>query len=235
MCPAIVHRRHAPQPHSLPRKWAAPGGGGGTRPSVPADEVPRCITDTGWVCVCPQPHLSTHTHTCAHDDIRHTGHTYMYAPIHMHTETYAMRPHTCAFTHACFPSQSRKEGRKGREERGVKNKHDGSPRGAERKGPEVAASRSGPVPTSALSPAPPWWGTWQPSTGPISPPHGVSAWPRAQGRPLPGLQVLDAGQHVQVAGRVLLDHVHHIVGPQALLELTLGHQEPHDTAGQARP
>lgn len=35
---------------------------------------------------------------------------------------------------------------------------------------------------------------------------------------LPGLQVLDAGQHVQVARRVLLDHIHDIVGPQALLE-----------------
>lgn len=49
---------------------------------------------------------------------------------------------------------------------------------------------------------------------------------------LPGLQVLDAGQHVQVAGRVLLDHVHHVIGPQALLELPLGHQKPHDAGGR---
>lgn len=152
MCPAIVHRRHAPQPHSLPRKWEAPGGGGGTRPSAPADEVPRCITDTGWVCVCPQPHLSTHTHMCTHDDIRHTGHTHMYAPIHMHTETYTMRPHTCAFTHACFPSQSRKEGRKGREERGVKNKHDGKSVWGREEGPGGGSKQVWPC--AQLSPLP---------------------------------------------------------------------------------
>lgn len=56
-----------------------------------------------------------------------------------------------------------------------------------------------------------------------------AAGPAGRGGLLPGLQVFDAGQHVQVAGRVLLDHVHHVVRPQALLELPLGHQEPHDT------
>lgn len=35
---------------------------------------------------------------------------------------------------------------------------------------------------------------------------------------LPGLQVLNARQHVQVTCRVLLDHIHDIIGPQALLE-----------------
>lgn len=49
---------------------------------------------------------------------------------------------------------------------------------------------------------------------------------------MPGLQVLDAGQHVQVARRVLLDHVHDVVGPQALLEPPLRHQELHDAEGE---
>lgn len=49
---------------------------------------------------------------------------------------------------------------------------------------------------------------------------------------LPGLKVLDTGQHVQVARRVLLDHVHDVVGPQALLEPPLRHQELHDAEGE---
>ena len=47
----------------------------------------------------------------------------------------------------------------------------------------------------------------------------------------PGLQVLDPAEHVQVAGRVLLDHVLHVVRPQRLLEALLVQQEPHDPAG----
>lgn len=53
-----------------PSPTYCPGGekphevGRGTRPSVLAEEVPRCISDTGWVCACPQLHLSTHTHVC---------------------------------------------------------------------------------------------------------------------------------------------------------------------------
>lgn len=35
---------------------------------------------------------------------------------------------------------------------------------------------------------------------------------------LPGLQVLNARQHVQVTSGVLLNHVHDIVGSQALFE-----------------
>lgn len=38
---------------------------------------------------------------------------------------------------------------------------------------------------------------------------------------LPGLQVLDAGQHVQVTCGVLLNHVHDVVRTEALLELPL--------------
>lgn len=49
---------------------------------------------------------------------------------------------------------------------------------------------------------------------------------------MPALQVLDARQHVQVACRVLLDHVHDVVGPQTLLEPPLGHQELHDAEGE---
>ncbi len=35
---------------------------------------------------------------------------------------------------------------------------------------------------------------------------------------LPGLQVLNARQHVQVTCRVLLDYIHDIIRPQALFE-----------------
>ena len=44
----------------------------------------------------------------------------------------------------------------------------------------------------------------------------------------PGLQILDPAEHVQVSGRVLLDHVLHVVRPQSLLEALLVQQEPHD-------
>ena len=45
---------------------------------------------------------------------------------------------------------------------------------------------------------------------------------------LPGLETLDATQHVQVSSGVLLDHVLHIVRPEGLLKLLLGHVELHD-------
>lgn len=45
---------------------------------------------------------------------------------------------------------------------------------------------------------------------------------------LPGLQVFDATQHVQVTGRVLLDHIHHVIWSQALFEFPLGHQKLHN-------
>lgn len=45
---------------------------------------------------------------------------------------------------------------------------------------------------------------------------------------LPALQIFDAAQHVQVTSRVLLDHIHHVIRSQALLELSLGHQELHN-------
>lgn len=48
---------------------------------------------------------------------------------------------------------------------------------------------------------------------------------------LPGLQVLNARQHVQVTSGVLLNHVHDIVGSQALFEPPLWHQEAHDAGG----
>ena len=48
---------------------------------------------------------------------------------------------------------------------------------------------------------------------------------------LPGLQVLDARQHVQMTRRVLLDHVHDIVWPQALFEPPLRHKKLHDAVG----
>lgn len=47
---------------------------------------------------------------------------------------------------------------------------------------------------------------------------------------LPGLQALDATQHVQVAGGVLFDHILHVVRTQSLLELLLGYMELHDPA-----
>lgn len=46
---------------------------------------------------------------------------------------------------------------------------------------------------------------------------------------LPGLQVLDARQHVQMACRILLNHIHYIIRPQALFKPPLSHQETHDT------
>ena len=39
------------------------------------------------------------------------------------------------------------------------------------------------------------------------------------------LQTLDPGEHVEVAGRVLLDDVLHVVRPQSLLELAPRHKE----------
>lgn len=51
---------------------------------------------------------------------------------------------------------------------------------------------------------------------------------------LPGLQTLDATQHVQVAGWVLLDDVLDVVGSQRLLELLLGDVELHYPAEKAR-
>lgn len=50
---------------------------------------------------------------------------------------------------------------------------------------------------------------------------------------LPGLQALDATQHVQVAGWVLLDDVLDVVGSQRLLELLLGDVELHYPAEKA--
>lgn len=47
---------------------------------------------------------------------------------------------------------------------------------------------------------------------------------------LPGLQALDAAQHVQVTGRVLFDHILHIIRTQRLLKLLLGYMELHDPA-----
>lgn len=41
----------------------------------------------------------------------------------------------------------------------------------------------------------------------------------------PSLQALDPAQHVQMPGRVLLNHVLHIVRPQGLLEFPFGDQE----------
>lgn len=46
----------------------------------------------------------------------------------------------------------------------------------------------------------------------------------------PGLQVLDPAQHVQVASRVLLDHVLHVIRPQGLFEPFLVEEELHDPA-----
>lgn len=51
----------------------------------------------------------------------------------------------------------------------------------------------------------------------------------------PGLQALDAAQHVQVTGRVLFDHILHVIRTQRLLELLLGYVELHypaQTAGK---
>lgn len=48
---------------------------------------------------------------------------------------------------------------------------------------------------------------------------------------VPVLQTLDATEHVQVTGGVLLDHILHIVWTQRLLELLFGHMELHDPAG----
>lgn len=48
---------------------------------------------------------------------------------------------------------------------------------------------------------------------------------------LPGLQIFNACQHVEMSGRVLLDDIHHVVRPQTLFKLALGHHEPHDAAG----
>ena len=51
----------------------------------------------------------------------------------------------------------------------------------------------------------------------------------------PGLQALDAAQHVQVPGGVLLDHILHVIRTQRLLELLLGNVELHypaQTAGK---
>lgn len=44
-------------------------------------------------------------------------------------------------------------------------------------------------------------------------------------RGLPHLQALDAAQHVQVSGGVLLYDVLHIVGTQCLFKLSLGHEK----------
>lgn len=91
----LPHHRHTPQtPTAAP--LTAQEVRGGTRPSVPAEEVPRCITDTGRAC--PQPHLSTHTHTCAHHGTRTC--THMHAPIHMHIVMYRALTHMC--THTCM-------------------------------------------------------------------------------------------------------------------------------------
>lgn len=49
---------------------------------------------------------------------------------------------------------------------------------------------------------------------------------------MPGLKVFNPGEHVQVTGRVLLDDVHHVVGPKALLKLALGDEESHNAAGE---
>lgn len=46
----------------------------------------------------------------------------------------------------------------------------------------------------------------------------------------PGLQVLDPAQHVQVPGRVLLDHVLYVVRPQGLFKPLLVQEELHDPA-----
>lgn len=46
---------------------------------------------------------------------------------------------------------------------------------------------------------------------------------------LPGLQALDARQHVQMACWILLNHIHYIIRPQALFKPPLRHQETHDT------
>lgn len=51
---------------------------------------------------------------------------------------------------------------------------------------------------------------------------------------LPGLQALDAGQHIQVSSRVLFDDIHHVIWAQTLFELSLRYQEPHNTAGRDR-
>lgn len=131
--------------------------GGGTRPAVPADEVPRCITDPGWVCACPQPHLSTHTpvHIMTHG----TQDTHAHAHTCMHPYTCTQRPVPCTHTHvhSHMHASHHRAGR--REERGettevFKTSMTESPCGAERKGPEVAARGLAAVPTSALSPAP---------------------------------------------------------------------------------
>lgn len=51
---------------------------------------------------------------------------------------------------------------------------------------------------------------------------------------LPGLQALDAGQHIQVSSRVLFDDIHHVIWAQTLFEFSLRYQEPHNTAGMDR-
>lgn len=50
---------------------------------------------------------------------------------------------------------------------------------------------------------------------------------------LPGLQALDATQHVQVTGGVLLDDILDIIWTQSLLELLLGYVELHYPAETA--
>lgn len=45
---------------------------------------------------------------------------------------------------------------------------------------------------------------------------------------LPGLEIFDAAQHVQMTSRVLLDHIHDVIWAQALFELPLGYQELHN-------
>lgn len=44
---------------------------------------------------------------------------------------------------------------------------------------------------------------------------------------LPGLQALDATQHVQVTSGVLLNHILHIIWTQCLLKLLFGNMELH--------
>lgn len=45
---------------------------------------------------------------------------------------------------------------------------------------------------------------------------------------LPGLEIFDATQHVQMTSRVLLDHIHDVIWSQALFELPLGYQKLHN-------
>lgn len=193
-----------------------------------------------------------HTCTCT---VAAGAHTRARACVRSHdTRTRACEcTHTYTFAHQSGGRRARRERqRKGYNRQTTRGCAEG-PRRAGRGAREEGSGGGGrqgrpPRPHSPVRHPPSGGGTRTPTPPPTPPcwplrdatlPEPPRLWPRRTWPPrpraggrrggglLPGLQVLDAGQHVQVAGRVLLDHVHHVVWPQALFELPLGHQEAH--------